>query len=151
MRSLICRSDAERESSADYAERTYLIGHGRGKQHGLPGTRAIVDDFFHLLEVVLVQHARGNQRERNCGARGASACELPIGFIENENFDVLQGERRRVVNVINQSTGRRNDDIRLQTQCRFLRFEIQTTYEGPAHTSQGHAAQETTYLWTNSR
>ena len=68
------------KSSLEERRRIYLIGHCRGEEHRLTRPRTILNHFFHLLEIIFVQHSKTKRIARF--SRDVSSL-LPIRFVQN--------------------------------------------------------------------
>lgn len=53
--------------------------------------------------------------------------EHPVCLVENEHLDAVHGEARRVADVVDQSTGSRDDNVGALLQLGFLDFQGQST------------------------
>ena len=87
----------------------YLLCHGGGEEHRLPSPRAEPDDLLHLVGKVLVQHA--------------------VCLIQNQHLHARQVKVWSVVQMVDESSRRGDDDIRAEAEISFLGLHIQTTWK----------------------
>ena len=87
----------------------HLFSHGGREHHSLPFSWALFWDFVELFLKVFFENS--------------------IGFVENQHFDSVQGPRWTVVDVVDETTGGCDDDVRVLSKSCFLRFHVEATRE----------------------
>ena len=90
--------------------KAYIVGHsGREKQSLSLSRRTLFENVLHLLEEPVIQHA--------------------ISLVEHEHLHARECEAGRVANVIHESTGRCDQDVRRGfAQLTLLRAEIESAH-----------------------
>lgn len=52
---------------------------------------------------------------------------IPISFVEDEHFDVVEVEVGRIVQMVDKSSGSSDDNVGSEAESGFLRFQVQAT------------------------
>lgn len=66
------------------------------------------------------------------GIQDAHHSGLPVSLIQNEHLNAAEMERGAIVEMINETTRRGNEDVRRSPESCFLRLHVQTAYKSRA-------------------
>lgn len=115
----------------------HLFTHGGWEQHGLSLIGAHPDDLLHLLLEVLVQHPEPHTHTRlnnqpsteQVSAVAPGVWLSPVGLVQDEDLDLTELKRGRVVQMVDQASRCGDQDVWPRPQRRLLRLQVQPTWQ----------------------
>lgn len=126
--------DTDRLVHRETRERLNTLGDSGGEEEGLAGARGGADDFFELvaetlcntISILCRRISRGRCRKGESMADRTHLFEHAVGLVKHEHLDAVHREARRVADVVDETTGSRNDDVGALLELGFLHLERET-------------------------